>query len=145
MQRPTSTPSKFLAWQMSWNRRQLRHQTNTAIDMLSKTGACAIDPIHKLSQQTEAVFATADIAEIETTNLRTKYAGKKARAGPGGGKKLTKGTIADWKFLEKWRWRNEKRRKLWPKQRPRERVQRKGRGLGPLEQRRKQKYTLGGL
>ena len=40
-------------------------------------------------------------AEIETANLRTKYAGKQARAGPGGRNKLTKGTIADWKFLEK--------------------------------------------
>ena len=40
-------------------------------------------------------------AEIETANLRTKYAGKQARAGPGGRNKLTNGTIADWKFLEK--------------------------------------------
>ena len=132
---------------MPRNRRQLHHQTNAAIDILSKTVASAIDLIRKLSQQTEAAFARAEIAEIETTNLRTKYAGKKARAGPGGRKKLTKGTIADWKFLEKWRWRSEGRRKprlQEPKQRPRERAQRKGRGLGPLEQCRKQKYTLSG-
>ena len=38
---------------------------------------------------------------METSNLRTKYTGKKARAGSGGLKKLKKGTIADWKFLEK--------------------------------------------
>ena len=100
MQHPTSTPSKFLAWQTPQNRRQLRHQTNAAIDM-AKSGASAIDQIRKLPQQTEAAFARAEIAEIETANLRTKYAGKQARAGPGGRKKLTKGTIADWEFLEK--------------------------------------------
>ena len=60
-----------------------------------------MDLIRKLSQQTEAEFSRAEIAEIETANLGTKYARKKARAGPGGQKKLTKGTIADWKFLEK--------------------------------------------
>ena len=96
MQHPTSTPSKFLAWQTPQNRRQLRHQTSAAIGILS-TGASAIDLIRKLSQQTEA-FAGAEIAEIETANLRTKYAGKQARARPGRQKKLTKGTIADWKF-----------------------------------------------
>ena len=103
VQRPTSTPSKFLAWQTPRNRRQLRHQKNAAIDILSKTAnsASAIDLIRKLSQQTEAEFARAEISEIETANLRTKYAGKKARAGPGGRKKLTKGTTADWKFLER--------------------------------------------
>ena len=68
---------------------------------MAKTGASEIDLIRKLSQQTEAAFARAEIAEIETANLRTKYAGKQARAGPGGRKKLTKGKIADWKFLEK--------------------------------------------
>ena len=133
MQHPTSTPSKFLAWQTLQNCHQLRHQTNAAIDILAKTGASAIDLICKLPQQTEAAFARAEIAEIETANLYTKYAGKQAGAGPGGRKKLTKGTMADWKFLKKWRWRSEKRRKLWlqePKQRPREHVQRKGRGLG---------------
>ena len=88
---------------MPWNRRQLRHQTNAAIDILSlaKTGASAIDLIRKLSQQTEAAYAEAEIADIETANLRTKYAGKQAKEGPRGRKKLTKGTIADWKFLEK--------------------------------------------
>ena len=53
VQRPTSTPSKFLAWQMPRNRRQLRHQTNAAIDILSKTVASARDLIRKLSQKTE--------------------------------------------------------------------------------------------
>ena len=101
MQRPTSTPSKFLAWQTPRNRRQLRHQTNAAINILTKTEASAIDLIRKLSQQTEAAFARAEIAEIETANLRTKYAGEQARAGPGGRKKLIKGTIVNWKFLEK--------------------------------------------
>ena len=78
VQHPTSTPSKFLAWKTPWNRRQLRHQTNAAIDILSlaKTGASAIDLIRKLSQQTEAAYARAEIAEIETADLRTKYAGK---------------------------------------------------------------------
>ena len=81
----------------------MHHQTNAAIDILSesKTGASATDLIRKLSQQTEAALARAEIAEIETANLGTKYARKKARAGLGGQKKLTKGTIADWKFLEK--------------------------------------------
>ena len=94
MQRPTSTPLKFLSWQTPRNRCQLRYQTNAAIDR-AKTGASAIDLIRKLSQQTEAAFAREEIAEIETANLRTKYAGKQARAGPGVRKKLTKGTIAD--------------------------------------------------
>ena len=76
---------------------------NAAIDILSlaQTRASAIDLIRKLSQQTEAAFARAEIADIETANLRTKYVGKQAKAGPGGRKKLTRGTIADWKFLEK--------------------------------------------
>ena len=90
MQHLTSAPSKFLAWQTLRNRCQLCHQTNAAIDILAKTGASAIDLIRKLSQQTEAAFARAEIAEIETTNLRTKYSGKQARAGSGGRKKLTK-------------------------------------------------------
>ena len=82
MQHPTITRSKFLAWQMPWNRRQLRHQTNAAIDILSlaKTGASAIDLIRKLSQQTEAAFSRAEITEIGATNLRTKYAGEQAKA-----------------------------------------------------------------
>ena len=103
MQHPTSAPSKFLAWQTLRNRRQLRHQTNAAIDILSlaKTRASVIDLIRKLSQQTKAAFARAEIAEIETANLCTKYAGNQARAGPRGRKKLTEGTIADWKFLGK--------------------------------------------
>ena len=40
--------------------------------------------IRKLSQQTEAAIARAEIAEIEMTSLRSKYAGKKAGTGPGG-------------------------------------------------------------
>ena len=67
VQRLTSTPSKFLAWQTPQNRRQLHHQTNAAIDM-AKTGASAIDLVRKLSQQTEAAFARAEIAEIETAS-----------------------------------------------------------------------------
>ena len=55
--------------------------------------------IRKLSQQTEAAIARAEIAEIETTSLRSKYAGKKAGAGPGGRKKLIKGKIGDWELL----------------------------------------------
>ena len=89
MQHPTSTPSKFLAWQTPQNRRQLRHQTNAAIDM-AKSGASAIDQIRKLPQQTEAAFARAEIAEIETANLRTKYAGMQARVGPGGAEEAYK-------------------------------------------------------
>ena len=80
-----------------------------------------MDPIRKLSRLTEAAFARAEIAEVETANLRTKYVKKKARAGPGGRKKFTKGTIADWG-------RSEERGKLWlqePKQRPRERAESK--------------------
>ena len=103
MQRPKSTPLKSLPWQTPRNRRQLRHQTNAAIDIFLKTGASAINLIRKLSQQTKAAFARAKIVEIEAANLRTKYAGKKPEAmtGPGGRKKLTKGTIPDWRFLEK--------------------------------------------
>ena len=56
--------------------------------------------IRKLSQQTEAAITRAEIAEIETTSLRSKYAGKKAGAGPGGRKKLIKGKTGDWEFLE---------------------------------------------
>ena len=106
-----------------------------------------IDLIRKLSQQTEAALARAEIAEIETANLRTKYAGKQARAGPGGQKKLTKGTIVDWKFLEKMKMEEREKEEAVAaraKERPREHAQRKGRGLRPLgrrEQCRKQKYT----
>ena len=56
--------------------------------------------IRKLSQQTEAAIARAEIAEIEITSLRSKYAGKKAGAGPGGRKKLIKGKIGDWELLK---------------------------------------------
>ena len=49
--------------------------------------------IRKLSQQTEAAIARAEIAGIETANLRSKYAGKKAGAGPGGRKELIKGKV----------------------------------------------------
>ena len=41
-----------------------------------------------------------EIAGIETTSLRSKYAGKKAGAGPGGRKKLIKGKIGDWELLK---------------------------------------------
>ena len=43
--------------------------------------------------------------------------------------KVYKGRIADWKLSEKWRWRSERRMKLWlqgPKQRLAECVQRRG-------------------
>ena len=69
--------------------------------MLSKTSTSAIDLIRKLFQQTEEAFTRAEVAEIENANPRTKYTGKMARAGPGGWKKPTKGTIANWKFLGK--------------------------------------------
>ena len=59
-----------------------------------------IAPIRKLFLQTEATIAKVEIAEIDTTSLRSKYAGKKAGAGPGGRKKLIKGKIGDWELLK---------------------------------------------
>ena len=59
-----------------------------------------IAPIRKLSLQTEATIAKIEIVEIETTSLRSKYAGEKAGAGPGGRKKLIKGKIGDWELLK---------------------------------------------
>ena len=56
--------------------------------------------IHMVSLQTEAAIARAEIAEIETASLHSKYAGKKAGAGPGGRKKLIKGRIGDWELLK---------------------------------------------
>ena len=41
-----------------------------------------------------------EIAGVETTSLRSKYAGRKAGAGPGGRKKLIKGKIGDWELLK---------------------------------------------
>ena len=56
--------------------------------------------IRKLSLQTEAAIASAEISEIVTATvaLRSKYAGKKAGGGPEGRKKLTKGKIGVWKL-----------------------------------------------
>ena len=45
-------------------------------------------------------MAKAEIAEIETTSLRSKYAGRKAGAEPRGRKKLIKGKIGDWELLK---------------------------------------------
>ena len=56
--------------------------------------------IRKLSQQTEAAISRAEIAEIEAASIRSKYAGKRAGAGPGGRKKLIKGKIADLELLK---------------------------------------------
>ena len=56
--------------------------------------------IHKLSLQTEAAIAKAGIAEIETASLRSKYAGKKTGAGPGGREKLIQGKIGGWELLK---------------------------------------------
>ena len=56
--------------------------------------------IHKLSLQTEAAIARAEIAEIETVSAHLKYTGKNARAGPGGWKKLIKGRVGDWELLK---------------------------------------------
>ena len=61
---------------------------------------CMIDLIRKLSLQTEAAIAKAEIAEIETTSLGSKYTGNKAGAGPGGRKQLIKGKIGDWELLK---------------------------------------------
>ena len=58
-----------------------------------------IAPICKLSLQTEATIAKADIAEIETASLRSKYAGKKAGARLGG-RMLVEGKIGDWELLK---------------------------------------------
>ena len=55
--------------------------------------------IRKLYLQTEAAIARAEIAEVETASLRSKYAGKKAGAGPGGRKKLIKERVGDWELL----------------------------------------------
>ena len=57
-----------------------------------------IAPIRELSLQTEATIAEIGIAEIETTSVRSKYAGKNAGVGPGGRKKLIKGMIGDWEL-----------------------------------------------
>ena len=57
-----------------------------------------IVPIRKLSLQTEATIAKTEIAEIETTSLRSKYAAKNAGVGPAGRKKLIKGMIGDWEL-----------------------------------------------
>ena len=65
VQRLTSTPSEFLAWKTPRNRPQLRQQTSAAICTLSigqTWTACAI-ALCKLSRQTEAAFARAEIAE----------------------------------------------------------------------------------
>ena len=59
-----------------------------------------IAPIRELSLQTEATIAEIEIAEIETTSLLSKYAGKNAGAGPGGRKRLIKGKIGDWELLK---------------------------------------------
>ena len=56
--------------------------------------------IRKLSQQTEVAISRAEIAEIEAANIRSKYARKKAVAGPGGRKKLIKGKIGYWELLK---------------------------------------------
>ena len=56
--------------------------------------------IRKLSQQTEAAISRAEIVEIEAASISSKYAGKKAGAGPGGRKKLIKGKIGDWELLK---------------------------------------------
>ena len=56
--------------------------------------------ICKLSQQTEAAISRAEIAEIEAASIRSKYAGKKAVAGPGGRRKLIKGKIGYWELLK---------------------------------------------
>ena len=102
-QTSASTPSKFLAWKTPQNRRQLRHQSNAAIH-LSRSGSVESDSmialIRKLPLQTEAAIARAEIAETETASLRSKYAGKKAGAGPGGQKKLIKRKIGDWELLK---------------------------------------------
>ena len=66
--------------------------------------------IRKLSLQTEAAIARAEIAEIETASLRSKYAVKKAGAGPGGRKKLIKGKIGDWELLNQMEMEERKRR-----------------------------------
>ena len=104
LQGSTNTPSKFLAWKAPQNRRQLCHQSNAAIRILSNSGGPESDsmiaPIRKRFLQTEATIAKVEIAEIETTSLRSKYAGKKAWTGPGGRKKLIKGKIGDWELLK---------------------------------------------
>ena len=56
--------------------------------------------IRMLPLRTEAAIARAEIAETETARLRSKYAGKKAGAGPGGRKKLIKRKIGDWELLK---------------------------------------------
>ena len=97
-----NTTLKFLAWKSPQNRHQLSHQSNAAIHILSKSGlkSDSITLIRKLSRQTESAIARAEIAEIGTANIRSKYAGKRAGAGPGGRKKLIKGKIGDWELLK---------------------------------------------
>ena len=49
---------------------------------------------------------------MNTANLGSKYA-RKTRIRLGGWGGLTKGGMADWKLLGKWRWKSEKTVKLW--------------------------------
>ena len=56
--------------------------------------------LRKLSLRAEVALARAEVAEIETATLRSKYAGKKVGGGPEGRKKLIKGGIGDWKLLK---------------------------------------------
>ena len=113
----TNTPSKFLAWKALQNCRQLRHQSNAAIRILSNSGGPESDSMICSSHsqafpQTEATIAKAGIAEIETTSIRSKYAGKKAGAGPGG-RKLIKGKLGDWELLKQKEMEERERTNLW--------------------------------
>ena len=59
----------------------------------------------------------AEIAEIDTATLRSKYAVKKTKAGLG----AREGGMGDRKLLLQTKWRNKGTAKLWqhePKQRP---------------------------
>ena len=101
---------------------------------MAKTGASAIDLIRKLPQQTEAAFARAEVAGIGIANLRTKCAGKQARAGPEGAEEAYKRNNSRLEVFRKNGDGGARKggscgcKKL--KQRPREHAQRKGRGLG---------------
>ena len=92
----------------------LHHQSSAAISILSNSGGPESDSmialIRRLSLQTEAAIAKAEIAEIETASLFAKYSGKKAGAGPGGRKKLIKGKIGDWELLNQMEMEERKRR-----------------------------------
>ena len=98
----STTPRTFLCYKTPQNRRELRHQTQVAIDLLrrgNQSSDSAIALLRRMHHQTETAFTLAELANMERDDIKKRFGGRKAPKTTR--QKLTQAQLGDANFLKK--------------------------------------------